>query len=588
MVSRIISIGLVSLAVTVAGRCARAQETVIYSFSALTISDNNEDPASSPIFDAKGNLYGTTSGGFKGTVFELTPQSDGGWRERVIYNDNGLGGDNLVMDSKGDLYWAAPHGGKNDCGVIYMLAPGTNGAWSGKVLHFFGETSDDGCSSLAALTFDRKGNLYGTTDTGGEHGMGTVFELTPQADGSWAEKVIWSFSGFPIDGANPYAPVVFDAQGNLYGTTGFGGSNPNVREVEGTVFELMAGESGTWSEKVLFNFGLTLYDGIEPQTGLIFDRQGNLYGTTIEGGASADSQGMVFELSPASTGAWTEKILHSFCQSCGDGRQPRANLVFDSKGNLFGTTSAGGAFNHGTVFELRPAANGVWDEKIVHSFGADEADGTDPQAGLTLDRSGDLFGTTYNGGGADQGTVYEIANPDIAAVPHFSVPGGTYTSTQKVTITDYTPDAKIYYTSNGDEASAETSDEYAGPIEVKRTETLKAIAVAKGRTDSDVATAKFVIHLPAATPEITPPPATYHAVKKVTITDATNDAAIYYTTNGKTPTPVSGEFYRGPFRIGATTTVKAIATAPGRSQSKVASDAIVIHLPPASTYNEHP
>jgi uncharacterized repeat protein (TIGR03803 family) len=553
LISRVRSVGIAILAISLACRCAKTQESIIFSFSDLTISGSDENPASSPVFDAKGNLYGTTAGGFpKGSVFELTPEADGHWTERLIYQYQGLGGDDLgtmaspIMDSKGNLYWAAPFGGKYQCGMIYMLTPKANETWSGKVLHFFGETAGDGCLSTSALTIDDKGNLFGTTENGGEHGKGTVFKVTPEADGGWTEKVIWSFSGFPVDGAVPQAPLILDSRGDLYGATTGGGSNPLAREDEGTVFELIPQVSGSWSEKVLFNFGATLCDGVEPEAGLIFDRQGNLYGTTIEGGAGANTQGMVFELMPALSGTWTEKILHSFYQSSGDGIHPQANLIFDSKGNLFGTTTSGGAFGDGTVFELKRGANGVWDEKIVHNFGAYEADGQSPQAGLRLDRFGNLFGTTYLGGGAEDGTVFEIANPDITAVPQFSLLPGTYTSTQKVTISDYTPGAKIYFTTDGDEPSAESSDEYSGPIEVKHTETLKAIAIAEGLSDSSPAAAKYVIHLPAATPEITPPAASYNAPQKVAIEDTTADAAIYYSTNGSTATPTSGKFYRGP------------------------------------------
>jgi len=342
---------------------------------------------------------------------------------------------------------------------------------------------------------------------------------------------------------------------------------------------------------VLHNFYAFDYGGCAPQAPLIFDAKGNLYGTAGCGAAIGGGPGVAYRLAPSKDGTWTESVLYHFGRNSIDGVGPEYGaLILDSKGDLFGTTLYGGANDAGTVFELTPEENGDWNERVIFDFsGGELLDGYSPAGGLVADSAGNLYGTTQIGGMYGWGAAFEIHDPYRTGAPQLSLPAGTYDSTQKVTITDYTPGARIYFTTNGDEPSAESSDEYSGPIEVKHTETIKAIAVAKGLTDSGLAAAKYVIHLPAATPEITPPPATYHALQKVTITDATADAAIYYTTNGRTPTPVSGEFYRGPFRIDATTTVKAIATAPGRSESKVATDAITIHLPPASeTYDNQP
>ncbi len=585
--SRIRFIVVIAILVAVVNAAA-AQEEVLYSFSG---NNGDANPAAGLIFDSKGNLYGTTNLGnsFYGTVFELTFNKDGSWTETVLYsfpatNDDGAGlPGSIIMDPEGNLYGTNEYLGQHECGTAFELIPESGQSWKEKILHQFGATSTDACRSKAGLVFDARGNLYGTTYSGGAHNLGTVFELSPQADGSWTENVLWSFAGGPADGSDPEAGLLLDAAGNVYGTTNVGGTDG----LGGVVFELTPQTGGSWTEKVLYSFCpyTSCVDGFMPQAGLIFDKRGNLYGTTAYGGQYGATSGTVFQLSPQSDGSWKENIIHNFHGAAKDGTFPIAGLVFDSKGNLFGTTNFGGSHSAGTVFKLAPDGTGAWSEEVVYNFGSEfhAADGNEPMAGLVLDAEGNLYGTTSNGGANGSGTVFEIANPDITAVPTFSLPAGTYTSTQKVTVSDYTSGAKIYCTTNGDEPSAESSDEYSGAIEVKHTETIKAIAVADGLEQSMPATAKYVIHLPAETPEITPLKGTYHTPEKVTITDATSDAAIYYTTDGEIPTPTSGRFYRGPFRIYATTTIIAIAIAPGRSQSKPASDTITIHLPPAAT-----
>src|ERR1039458_2304305 len=258
------------------------------------------------------------------------------------------------------------------------------------VLHSFHNNGTDGFGPYyAGLIFDAAGNLYGTTLYGGSYGGapgtgGTVFELTPAAGGGWTEKVLYSFGNVAdADGANPFAGLVFDAAGNLYGTTYAGGTYRN-----GTVFELTPAAGGGWTEKVLHNFNNNGTDGATPLAGLILDAVGNLYGTTQVGGTY--NYGTVFELTPVAGGGWTEKVLHTFNGT--DGFEPSAGLIFDAAGNLYGTA--------GVVFELTPVAGGGWTEQVLNN-------GAGP-GGLIFDAAGNLYGTTLEGGTYGLGTVFEL------------------------------------------------------------------------------------------------------------------------------------------------------------------------------------
>ena len=272
--------------------------------------------------------------------------------------------------------------------------------WHEKVLHSFNGT--DGWSPEAGLIFDAAGNLYGTTEYGGTggncgaYGCGTVFELTPNGSGGWTETVLYSFCPQTgcTDGANPAAGLIFDAAGNLYGTTEYAGAYNS-----GTVFELTPNGSGGWTETVLYSFcsQANCTDGYGPLAGLIFDASGNLYGTTRDGGAYG--YGTVFELTPTGGGAWTERVLHGFGKGT-DGAGPSyyGKLIFDAAGNLYGMTLSGGAYGFGTAFELTPTAGGGWTEQVLYSFNNNGADGISPFAGLTFDAAGNLYGTTWEGG----------------------------------------------------------------------------------------------------------------------------------------------------------------------------------------------
>jgi uncharacterized repeat protein (TIGR03803 family) len=245
------------------------------------------------------------------------------------------------------------------------------------------------------------------------------------ANGKWNETTLYSFAGYPSDGANPMAGLIIDAAGNLYGTTQKGGSSVNCVSAGqsvgcGTVFELSL-SVGRWSASILYSFIGSSLDGANPEASLIFDSAGNLYGTTANGGNEGPclvnkipSCGIVFELSASAGSAWSEKILHEFTDANGDGSTPIAGLLFDQSGNLYGSTTAGGAFSQtlcrggcGTVFELSPASGGEWTESVLHSFGSGY-DGQYPASTLVLDSTGNLYGTSVAGGQAGVGTVFKI------------------------------------------------------------------------------------------------------------------------------------------------------------------------------------
>jgi len=406
------------------GTRAVAQETILYNFSG---GSDGGSPYAGLISDVSGNLYGTTFYGGEGrctyksfgcgTVFQLKLESGGGWSEKVLhkFQPGGNGGADsvagLIFDAAGNLYGTTNGGGIYSDGSAFRLTPVIGDRWKETALHQFdGPNGKDGGAPQAGLISDAAGNLYGTTAGGGTHGGGTVFQLSPKAGGGWKETVLHNFSNFGRDGTFPWAGLVLDVHGNLYGTTAAGGAFPE----SGTVFELSPKAGGGWKETVLHNFNGTVgnTDGNTPMAGLILDAAGNLYGTTYFGGAHG--LGRVFELSPKKGGGWKEKVLHDFNNNGTDGYGPQAGLIFDAAGNLYGTTFIGGSGsctyygNCGTVFELTPQADGSWTERVLHSFNNDGTDGYWPYAALTIDAAGNLYGTTWAGGTLDSGTVFEV------------------------------------------------------------------------------------------------------------------------------------------------------------------------------------
>lgn len=574
-----------ALAFLLASASAAAQETVLYTFAG---SSGNTMPASGLVMDAEGNLFGTTVGGPEdGIVFELSPVS-GGWTEREIYEYVGVNGDdlgptgNIAIDKAGNLYWSTPIGGIGNCGYVYELVRESGGSWSYKAIHTFAGPPDDGCSARGGLVIDSQGNLFGTVYGGGKNAMGTVFELSPNADESWSETTLWNFSGNFSDGQYPLGTLVLDASGNIYGTTATGGKHGG-----GTVYEVKP--SGTSStETVLYSFGTNPDDGGSPEAGLIFDKAGNLYGTTAAG--EGNSNGVVFELLPGSNGTWSERILHHFVLGTPDGNQPEGSLVFDSKGNLYGTTAMGGVEvsnfpASGTVFQLIPMPNGTWSERILHTFDSPNADGEEPECNLIFGLNGSLYGTTRRGGvnqndNQPGGTVFEFANPDRMATPSFAPTGGIYSSAQTVHIADSFSGASIYYTTNGDNPDS-SSTIYTGPIKVSASETVKAIAYGAGDTPSTVISAAYKFESPAAAPSFSPPRGTYDSAQHVILSDSTPKCVFHYTTDNSSPAS-SSTAYNKPIAVGQNETIKAICIAPGYLPGPVGAATYTLHLPPAA------
>jgi uncharacterized repeat protein (TIGR03803 family) len=417
---------------------AKAQtETVLYKFGS-TPTDGYE-PAAPLLIDASGDLFGTTSGGGTailcpdpsgpnacGTVFELI-NSSGSYTESVLYNFIGAPSDGdepttgLIADSSGNLYGTTDYGGSGfcgatSCGTAFELVKSSTG-YTENVIHTF-TGFDGGGFIFAGLIMDSSGNLYGTADGAGANGYGNVFELV-NSSGSYTEKVLYSFGATAADGWYPVAGLVMDAAGNLFGTTSEdGGPFSCGLSSCGTVFELVNSPTG-YTEKVLYTFAES--DGANPLAGLIMDSSGNLYGTTSNGGAYGF--GTVFEL-VNSSGSYTERVLHSFGGTPADGVFPVASLLMDGSGNLFGTTKMGGSatlcdgLGCGTAFEL-VNSSGTYAERVLHSFGQ-VGDGESPAAALVMDKAGNLYGTTEAGGSSlSLGTVFEI-NP--------SAPGATPTT----------------------------------------------------------------------------------------------------------------------------------------------------------------
>jgi uncharacterized repeat protein (TIGR03803 family) len=399
-----------------ASAIAAAQETVLYSFYD---SGGTVLPQAGVISDASGNLYGTTfySGAYgMGMVYELTPTANG-WQETILHSFNTDGVDGffptggVIFGPDGNLYGTTEFGGSGNCsvgfgcGTVYELSPDGNGGWTETILHEF--SGNDGWQAHSGLVFDSAGNLYGTTANGGAFHEGTVYELSPAKNGGWSLETLHSFRA-KLDGAVPWGGVILDSAGNLYGMTNQGGGRITGCSYGcGTLFELIRPTSGGgWGTKILHNFNRD-GDGHYPYGSLLMDPSGNLYGATGSGGGQRDA-GIVFELIPSSSGQWTEKLLHNFNNGIWDGSGPSANLIFDSAGNLYSTTLGGGAENEGTVFELTPAANGSWTETILHNFIRQNADGVNPNGGVILDSAGNVYTATDSGGQYAEGAVIEI------------------------------------------------------------------------------------------------------------------------------------------------------------------------------------
>jgi uncharacterized repeat protein (TIGR03803 family) len=379
---------------------------VIYTF---TSGNDGTTPNAGLTIDTAGNLYGTTLAGAHGygTVFKLA-KAGSNWTLTTLYsftggNDGASPRSKVIIGPDGNLYGVTSAGGGSGCGgrgcgTIFTVRKGCPApicSWTESVLYRFTGGTDGGVP-IGNLLFDPSGNLYGTTEIGGKPhgcgniGCGTVFKLT-KSGRSWTETVLYEFQG-GSDGAFPNGAVIFDTSGNLYGTTCCGTSHN-----AGTVFELTPAEGG-WSEKLLYVFQGSS-DGKEPDTALIFDNRGNLYGSTIFGGTGRG--GTVFELTRAGD-SWTFSVLYSPRGNIG----PDGTLILDAVGNLYGTTQQDGEYLLGSAFKLTPSG-GSWTYTSFHDFTGGN-DGDLPESSLVFDRNGNLYGTAAYGGANGDGVIIEI------------------------------------------------------------------------------------------------------------------------------------------------------------------------------------
>jgi uncharacterized repeat protein (TIGR03803 family) len=344
----------------------------------------------------------------------LAPQSDGRWQSTLLYSFKCCKDgyfpyySGLTFDAAGNLYGTTLNGGGigvcggyDGCGTVYKLAPNGDGTWTySSLYHFTGGI--DGGEPEAGVILDQAGSLYGTTFGGGTSNFGTVFKLVPGTDGTWTQNVIYSFSG--LDGANPVGKLIFDSAGNLYGTT-YGGGAHNA----GTAFKLTPTPDGTWQQILLCQFAGR--NGANPRSDLILDSLGNLYGTAFGGGRFG--AGVVFKLTPESDGSYKQSVLHSFRPHM-EGLNPAAGVIFGPHGALYGTTWFNAiGMGYGSAFQLSPRPDGGWKQKILHHF-TGGSDGAGATSKLLMDDAGALYGTAtgYTNGDCFQmdgcGVVFQI------------------------------------------------------------------------------------------------------------------------------------------------------------------------------------
>jgi len=453
-----------SVAQCISAWAASPKQTVLYSFQG---TPDGFSPSGRLAMDKAGNLYGTTwfggtgaptcEFGTCGTVFQLTPPatSGGAWTESVIYNfqgytlDDGSTPTGGVIWGKGDkLYGVTAYGGGGactllgghaGCGTVYELTPPatTGGAWTETVIYSF-QGGSDGYFAVGELVADKEGNLYGSTYFGGGYGTcdygiypycGTVFELSPPTveGGAWTQRVLYSFKS-GTDGAQPNGGLVLDTDGAIYGTTFDGGNtgcNIGYPVGCGTIFKLIppptCQNEGVWREQVLYRFPLDGLHGATPWGGMVFDENGNLYGTTEYGGWTQPTPGgTVFRLSrSAAKDHWILRTLFSFQfgSFSKTGGLPTATVILDARGNIYGTTSSFGPFDAGTIFRLKSPSvlNDRWQFDVLHSFEG-TPDGAAPRSQLVIGAGGHLYGSAYSGGDGTNcyplttcGVVYEIA-----------------------------------------------------------------------------------------------------------------------------------------------------------------------------------
>jgi len=354
-----------------------------------------------------------------GTVFELSPGAGGQWNETLLYDfcslANCADGDypnGLVMDAAGNFYGTTMYGGNisqclpNGCGTVFEISPGSNGQWTESTIWTFCSLPNcaDGGGPSSPPTLGPGGVLFGM---GGDN----AFELVPDS-GGWAFNLLYTFCNLPNcpDGKSPSGPLVRDARGNLYGEAYYGGiTGGGCQTGCGVVFALHPQSSGQWEEVVLYAFDTNGPDAAAgPKGGLAIHEDG-LYGTTEGGGGEGCDVGCgaVFELTRGSGKTVDEQIIHAFGANEAGGIAPITGVMFNKRGDLFGVTGEGGNDGDGIVYGMKPQGNGKWAFAVLHSFIG--SDGVDPDDTLTTDSQGNLYGTTFAGGPNGGGVVFELS-----------------------------------------------------------------------------------------------------------------------------------------------------------------------------------
>jgi uncharacterized repeat protein (TIGR03803 family) len=374
---------------------------LVYSFGGASDGEYTDTEL---VIDSAGNLYGTsvqggTFGG--GTVFQITPAGV----HTVLYNftggaDGGEPYKGVTLDLQGNLYGTAVTGGggscEGGCGVVFKLAK-TGSSWTQSVIHTF-TGGTDGSGPGAPVAFDKQGNIYGTTPTGGANGLGVVYQLKPNGTGGWALKVIHAFTGGTDGSGGSASRFLIDSAGNLFNVCTTGGANGF-----GVVYEISPAQ-GKWKFTTLYAFK-DQPDGASPHGGVVSDSAGNLYGTTYYAGAH--DLGTVYKLTRAGA-TWTESVLYSF-KGGQDGASPISSLVADSAGNFYGTTSEAGATTCGcgVIFKMTNGAANKWTESVVYRFPGTPNPGF-AYNGMVNGLSGNFYGATVHGGNGNDGAVYQF------------------------------------------------------------------------------------------------------------------------------------------------------------------------------------
>lgn len=591
-------------------------------------------------FDSAGNMYGVAPGGgpFQniygygyGMLWELTAASEytdyidlhdfGG----TVTNADGLSGPDgeypdasVTFDSKGNMYGTCWGGGPSasyspHAGMVWELTAASGYTqyidlhdFGGTVILSNGQPGTDGGLPISTVTVDKAGDLYGTTSYGGlfKHGAGQGMLWEIEANGTYLDlhdfggPITLSDGAAGYDGTYPAAGVAIDTAGDLYGTTPSGGEWGGIA---GILWEYTA--SGAYKD--LHDFGGTItdaegqasYDGEYAQDVPTIDNSGDLYGTTALGGPyTQQTGGIAWEMT--SGGAYID--LHDFGGTLPggtepDGGDPVGSVTIDESGNLFGTTPAAGPGSDGNIWEISNTGS----YSVLHAFngtiddttGVSVNDGFGPDAGVTLDAHGNLYGVTNSGGGANNdGIAWTIVESLVP--PTITPPAGEYITSLSVNISETTPDAIVYYTTDGSTPSPGlgTTKAYAGPFTLYADATVQAIAVIGGGVSSAVSESAYVVR--AADPVFSQGSRHICSPIDITITDPTPNASIYYTLDGSAPTPgAAGTFhYHGvPVVVEPGDTLEAIATIVGghRSGTKIAVYT-AIPAPAAPTFSPSP